>query len=393
MTALFFGSGHAEWLARLREFGEEIVPVVKRKHLARYAGISPLHTVTDLASVDEVLAAGLRLAVEHHASRVLTLTEAAIVPVAVLRESLALPGQPVAQALRFTNKYLMKQCLSRSGIPVTPFRLAAPPATAMASLGMPPPYMVKPVTGAGSVQVRRVPGQAQWDDWSCGRDGHPGLFLVERLVEMNAELHVDAVVAGGRVLFSCVSQYTRPLLELSGEIAGSYVLPETDPRVTPARDLHGQVIEALGLEDGVTHLELFDTPAGMLVSEIASRPAGGGITGAVELARGVDLVLAALALHLGAPLDLAPCAARQTLAGWLGLPARPGTVRELTPADELAKLPGVVTATSHYAAGDVITGQTTSTFHACTLLFEVEDGQALSELQRAAGAAYRLAVT
>lgn len=392
MTALFFGSGHADWLDRLRELGEDVVPVVKRKHLARYAGAGPVHAVEDLSSIDDILRVGMRLAVEHRASHVVTLTEAAIVPVAVLRESLGLPGQQVAQALRFTNKYVMKQCLRRSGIAVTPFQLAAPPATPLAEIAMTPPFMVKPVTGAGSVNVRRIRDSRDWDAWSRERTGQPGLFLIERLVEMNAELHVDAVVAGGRVLFSCVSQYTRPLLELCGDIAGSYVLPETDPRVGPARDLHGDVIAALGLADGVTHMELFDTPGGMLVSEIASRPAGGGITGAVALARDVDLVKAALALHIGAPPGLAPAGGRGTLSGWLGLPARRGTVRELSSTEELAKLPGVTAVTHHYRVGDVITGQVTSTFHACTLLFEVPDADGLSELQRAAAQEYRLVV-
>ncbi|HET9898025.1 MAG TPA: hypothetical protein VFQ44_24100 [Streptosporangiaceae bacterium] len=392
MTALFFTSGHAEWLERLPEFGQDIVPVVKKKHLARYAGLSPLYTVEDLSSVDSILAVGQRLAVRHRASRVLTLTEAAMVPVAALRESLALPGQPVAEALRFTNKYLMKRCLRMAGIPVAPFELVAPSAATTPRVPMPPPLIVKPVAGAGSVGVCQVLDGAGWDSWSRQHaDG--GIFLAEPLVEMDSELHADGVIIDGEVRFCCVSQYTNPLFESCGSIVGSYVLPEADPRTARARDLHGEVVAALGLTSGVTHMELFDTARGLVVSEIASRPAGGGIVPAVAHATGVDLVQAALALQLGAPVKLPPARRRTSLAGWLGLPARRGKVSELTPAGELTRIPGVVDVTSHYEVGDVIVGQTTSTFHASTLLFEVDDVSELRAFQRSVAERYRLVVT
>lgn len=392
MAVLFFTSGHADWLERLRTFGEDIIPVVKKKHLARYADISPVHTVEDLSRMDSILDVGLRLAVQYRASHVLTLTEAAIVPVAALRESLALPGQSMSEALRFTNKYLMKRCLSSAGIPVAPFQLVVPSVTAMRDISIPPPLLIKPVSGAGSVGVRQVPDQAEWDSWS-GQNAGSGVFIAERLIEMSSELHADGVVVDGEVLFCCVSQYTRPLFESCGSMVGSYVLPGTDPLATRASDLHRDVVAALGLQSGVTHMELFDTPSGLLVSEIASRPGGAGIGPAVARATGVDLVQAAMALQLGAPVTLPGAAQRRSLVGWLGVPARRGKVSEITPASELARIPGAVDVTNHYEVGDVIAGQTTSTFHSSTLLFEVDDSRELTRFQRSVAEVYRLVVT
>lgn len=392
MAALFFNSGHAEWLETLRTFGQDIIPVVKKKHLARYAGVGPVHAVEDLSSMDSILEVGLRLAVEHRASHVLTFTEAAIVPVAALRESLALPGQSMSEALRFTNKYLMKRCLNSAGIPVAPFQLVMPSVTAIRDVAITPPLLIKPVAGAGSVGVRQVPDQAEWDLWSDQNAGR-GVFLAERLVEMDSELHADGVVVDGEVLFCCVSQYTRPLLEACGSMVGSYVLPATDPLASRARDLHRNVVAALGLRSGVTHMELFDTPGGLLVSEIASRPGGGGIGLAVAWATGVDLVQAAMALQLGAPVTLPQAAQRRSLVGWLGVPARRGKVSDITPASELARIPGVVDVTNHHEVGDVISGQTTSTFHSSTLLFEVDDTSELRKLQRSVAEVHRLVVT
>lgn len=342
--------------------------------------------------MDSILNVGLRLAVQHQASHVLTLTEAAIVPVAALRENLALPGQSMSEALRFTNKYLMKRCLSSVGIPVAPFQLVMPTVTAMRDIAIPPPLLLKPVSGAGSVGVRQVPDQAEWDAWS-GQNAGRGVFLAERLVEMSSELHADGVVVDGEVLFCCVSQYTRPLFEACGSMVGSYVLPGTDPLAIQASDLHRNVVAALGLRSGVTHMELFDTPGGLLVSEIASRPGGAGIGPAVARATGVDLVRAALALQLGAPVSLPRAAQRRSLVGWLGVPARRGKVSEITAASELARIPGVVDVTHHYGVGDVIAGQTTSTFHSSTLLFEVDDARELTSFQRSVAEVYRLVVT
>lgn len=176
-------------------------------------------------------------------------------------------------------------------------------------------------------------------------------------------------------------------------MVGSYVLPGTDPLAIQASDLHRNVVAALGLRSGVTHMELFDTPGGLLVSEIASRPGGAGIGPAVARATGVDLVRAALALQLGAPVSLPRAAQRRSLVGWLGVPARRGKVSEITPASELARIPGVVDVTHHYGVGDVIAGQTTSTFHSSTLLFEVDDARELTSFQRSVAEVYRLVVT
>jgi hypothetical protein len=73
--------------------------------------------------------------------------------------------------------------------------------------------------------------------------------------------------------------------------------------------------------------------------------------------------------------------------------AQRGTITELTPASELAQIPGVVTATNHYQVGDIITGQMTSIFHACTLLFDVGDTTELAKLKHTAAGTYQLAVT
>ena len=388
MTVLFFGSGHPEWLAKLTPV-DDVVPVVKRKHAWRYPGWDPLYTVEDLASADEVVRVGLPAALAHSATRLVTLTEAAMLPVALLRQALDLPGQSVDEAVRFTNKFVMKRRLQRAGIPMAEFRPVRV-GSELAAVGLPVPFVVKPFTGAGGVGVRRIDTAADWQAWTAAAG--TGGYLAESWLSIRSELHCDAVVVDGTPVFCAVSQYFQPLLVAAGAPLGGYVLTDADPRAELARGLHRDVVTALRLGSGVTHMELFELSDGLVFGEIACRPGGGGITASVQAATGIDLVAAAFELQLGRQPSVAARSPEASYA-WLGMPARPGTVREISDVADLHAIEGVLAATNHYAPGELIAGQTTSTFHATTLLLRVADPAEFSSVRAQVERRYRLAVT
>ncbi len=111
---------------------------------------------------------------------------------------------------------------------------------------------------------------------------------------------------------------------------------------------------------GVTHLEVFATPDGMRVSEIACRPGGGGIPTAVALRHGVDALEVNVRTSLGLPPfpeDTPPPGAHDApFLGHCGLPLRPGVITELTSEQELWRLPGAVRVDMLNRVGDEITG-------------------------------------
>jgi hypothetical protein len=179
---------------------------------------------------------------------------------------------------------------------------------------------------------------------------------VERFVDMEGEYHCDGVVRDGRVEFAAASRYFMPLLGNIDAFTGSYLLPEDHPDAPAIVALHERVVRALGLRTGVTHLEVFKTAAGFLVSEIACRPAGGGIVDAVELQFGVDLWRAFMETALGRPGSVSTPVRRlrDDIVVNCDLPVRPGRVVRISGPEELARVSDVVRVSMTTGPGDVI---------------------------------------
>ncbi|MFE7935649.1 hypothetical protein ACFU6S_44405, partial [Streptomyces sp. NPDC057456] len=71
--------------------------------------------------------------------------------------------------------------------------------------------------------------------------------------------------------------------------------------------LNEKALRALGMRDGVTHLELFHTPDDELVfCEVAGRPAGGGIPAVTETQYGINIVEISLRIQAGLNVQLPP---------------------------------------------------------------------------------------
>ncbi len=170
------------------------------------------------------------------------------------------------------------------------------------------------------------------------------------------------MVHDGAVRSVVTSRYLEPVLGRigQGDPYGSYQLPSDHPEHRAVAELHAAAVAALGLRSGVTHLEVFGTPDGLRVSEVACRPGGGAIPAAIHLRSGVDLVDACVRTSLGLPPfpDGTPAPARTDAryVGHCGLALRPGTITELSTEAELAALPGVLDVVLHQRVGDRIAG-------------------------------------
>lgn len=128
----------------------------------------------------------------------------------------------------------------------------------------------------------------------------------------------------------------------SDAFTGSYVLPGAHPDGEKIAGLHRQVVAALRLRSGITHLELFKTGSSFLVGEITCRP-GGGIARGVKMQHGVDLWGAFIDTSPG----LTPDWQRTDAPGIVvncDLPIRPGRIQELADVDTLLQVPGAVSA-------------------------------------------------
>jgi hypothetical protein len=180
-------------------------------------------------------------------------------------------------------------------------------------------------------------------------------MIVERALDVSAEYHCDGVVYRGETIFASISRYIRPLFDCVGSFAGSYILKDGDPIISPIRDMHARVVDVLGLENGVTHFEAFLTPDGLIFGEIACRPGGSGVASNIARKYRINLWDTFINLQIGlgpGPCDPAP--PDESIIGWLGVPVRNGRVLEIAQPEDFSIIPGVRGTKMLYQVGDYI---------------------------------------
>ncbi|AJM77106.1 ATP-grasp domain-containing protein [Rathayibacter toxicus] len=277
------------------ETGAEVSVITAPRYRHLYEHRCPVLEVPALSQVDAVSDAVRALAAKGRADVLLAATEKSIPVAGFVRSIIDIPGLGASDAIAFTSKSAMKQRWKDAGISTAEFRSCATVveiARAAEEIGY--PVVIKPTFGAGGYGTRCVSSRTELDDphsraWLTELTAKVGA-TVERYIPVTTEFHCDSVIREGRVVFSAVSQYFDPLLAIEGRATvGSFVLPIGDERERRVRELNDRAVIALGLRNGVTHCECFDTPQGLVAGEAACRPGGGGVKDTLFGARGVDI--------------------------------------------------------------------------------------------------------
>ncbi len=288
--------------------------------------------VTSTFPVEE-LADGDRESLESLAERigdadhVVALTEGMVVPAARLRALLGVPGVVPAVALRGHDKLFMKEAFLARGLPCAGFLPVGPADDVDAiveMLGL--PVVIKDRTGSGSR------GSVVAADPEAVRAALRDYGLAESLVPGD-EMSVEAFVVDGEVVFESPTQYLAPFWAnvVPAPIDGAL-------RASLSELLRG-VLKAIGLRTGIVHLEVFVSPAGVTVGEVALRPPGGHLMRLLQLAYGFDPWEALLRIEMGErpPLPQEP---KQLAGVWIFHPG-PGTVEAVEGIAELERMPSV----------------------------------------------------
>ena len=283
---------------------------------------------------------------------VLTSCDYYLVAAAHIAERLGLPGSPPQAVEAACNKDRTRLALREAGVPGPAFALADSPSglvEAATALGF--PLVVKPVDLCAGMFVRKVADADELRAAAGDLAGFPvnargqrrsSTVLLEELLT-GPEVSVEAVTARGRTTVVGVTDKS---------VAGSPWFVETG-HMFPA-DLDAAVerevtatavaaIEALGLDNTVTHTEIKLTPDGPRVVEVNPRPAGNQITELIRRVAGIDLpaVHAQLALGEEPALREVRTGAASAAISFL-LPPRPGPVHEIRGAEQVADATGVV---------------------------------------------------
>jgi len=140
------------------------------------------------------------------------------------------------------------------------------------------PVIVKPIDGAGTADTHLVADAAALEH-CLARVAHVPHLIVEEFI-VGEELTYDAVSIAGVPAFDSVAHYhPKPLESRTQEwISPAQIVyrdPHAQPELAPGIALGRQVLTALGMQTGFTHMEWFRTPRGEAVfGEIAARAPG-----------------------------------------------------------------------------------------------------------------------
>ncbi|MFF3291691.1 acetyl-CoA carboxylase biotin carboxylase subunit family protein [Streptomyces sp. NPDC003023] len=244
--------------------------------------------------------------------KVLSLSEFGILQATYIRDHLGLAGPSAKRIEKVRDKVRMKQALAGSGIRYPRFVASVAEGEALPWSGR---TVLKPRQGASSQGVMI---------FDSARDALAAYALLPDRDGIQLEehidgdiLHVDGLLCDGRLLELSVSRYVnKPVEYADGMPLGSHQVRVSDAH----RGITERVVEALEIDEGCIHLELFHTADDELVFlEIANRVGGAGVVTAHARHSGVHLPSHEIAVRLGVdrPEPSEPSGRHH---GWLAFP-------------------------------------------------------------------------
>ncbi len=224
--------------------------------------------------------------------RIVALDEFDMEIVAALREHMRIPGMGRTTTAHFRDKLAMRFEAQRGGALVPEFS----PVLNYDDLrvymeNVPGPWVLKPRAEASAIGIRKIHDPEQlWRSLDELGDRQSS-YLLERFVPGDI-YHVDAITSERQVVFTAVSRYGKPPMQVMHE-GGVFTTRIVDRDADDTRQLtalNTQLIPAMGMVRGVTHAEYIRGRDGRFYFlEVAARVGGAFISDVIEFATGVNL--------------------------------------------------------------------------------------------------------
>lgn len=339
--------------------------------LAEVPGELRLLRVDDQQSPEAVLMALHRNGLGgHRFDAVHTSDEWALVTAGVLASYLGCRAIDPVTAVHFRDKSLQKRKVAEAGVPTA--RVTVIDDVHDVS-GVPWEYekaVLKPVAGAATARTAVVDSPQALNalsrryrtDRSAQRT-----FVLEEYIG-GEEWIADGFLHDGELRFLAVGRYGAPCLTMIDEQTPLW-MRHFDPKAETwaydrAEPVVRRCLEALGLRDGVFHMELFHDPqTGRLTfSECAARRGGALVHEQVQAKFGIHLGEAALLSAIGREPS-GDLGHRPEIFGTTYLKGRAGTLFSCPSPAELRALPGVEYARVEFPAGGTFLGDIDNTNH------------------------------
>ncbi len=233
------------------------------------------------------------LARSHAIDRIVALDDYDIETVAALREHLRLPGMGESASRFYRDKLAMRMSARENGIPVPDFT----PVFNYQQLSefmqqVPPPWVLKPRLEAGSQGIRKIHHADEvWSLLEQLGDEQSFFHLEQFLPGALRIFHVDSIVWQDQIRFAIASSYGHPPMSVAqeGGIFSTRTLPPDDPIQPRLLEMNQRVLQAMGLQNGITHAEFILSGETLYFLEVAARVGGAHIAEMLEAATGFNL--------------------------------------------------------------------------------------------------------
>jgi argininosuccinate lyase len=281
---------------------------------------------------------------------VLTTCDYYLEAAAVIAEELGLPGPAPAAVRLAVRKDLVREALTRAGLPNPRFATATSAGDARrAAAGLGYPLVAKPVDLNSSTLVRKVADERElWDSFqeiaavdhnTRGQRRVPRVLLEELLV--GPEVSVEAVThRGATTVLGITDKSTTGVVE-SGHQFPAALAPEVELEVA---EFVRAALVAIGWSHGISHTEVMLTPEGPRIVEINPRQGGNLIFELVRLVTGASTLDGLVDLALDQPLSHGSrddAGRPASAAVFFVMSPRDGRVESVTGVDSLGTDPRV----------------------------------------------------
>ena len=253
-------------------------------------------TVSNITDGQCVVAAAEQLARNTTFDRVETIDEPLVIPAAMVRERLSIPGLSVHTAKLCRDKVAMQEFLRSPGVPCAQSagaRSASDVRVFAERVGY--PLILKPIAGYGTLNTHRANHSAQLDE-----------ILQKTQIDEHAQLAVEEFIDGHEGFYDTITEKNGIRHDFAAHYYPGCLEASIERRVAPQiavtnrieqdgyrelRALGSKVIAALGLHHTATHMEWFQGSKGIKFSEIGARPAGEKIWDLYRFANEFDVFL------------------------------------------------------------------------------------------------------
>jgi biotin carboxylase len=282
-----FTRGLAEVGAEVLGVGDGSPDPELRRYLADYLEVPSIMDEEDVIARVHAWLRGRSI------DRVLANWEPLVLLAARLRERFGLPGMSVDTVRGFRDKQLMKERVAAAGLRVPRAQRVRSVKDVWSALEVTGyPAIIKPISGAGSADTYKVESASDMQR-VLPHMQHVVEAICEEFVD-GEEYTYDTAAIDGVPAYESVTRYIPNALEMRTlEWVSPIMLSVRDleqPHVRGGIELGRSVLRALGMGDGMTHMEWFRKSDGEVVfGEIACRPGGACVVDMMNYTSDIDL--------------------------------------------------------------------------------------------------------